>query len=135
MKLKNFLIVVNDIETSKSFYQELFGLRVLNDFDKNVILTEGLVLQEKKLWEKYTEKQVTFSGNDAELYFEENDMDAFLEKLNQSQWKIEYVNPLEEGEGGQRVIRLYDPDKHVIEVKDCEHMESVKHIVKIEQEK
>lgn len=134
MKLKNFLIVVNDIETSKSFYQELFGLRVLNDFDKNVILTEGLVLQEKKLWEKYTEKQVTFSGNDAELYFEENDMDAFLEKLNQSQWKIEYVNPLEEGEGGQRVIRLYDPDKHVIEVKDCEHMESVKHIVKIEQE-
>lgn len=118
MKLKNFLIVVNDIETSKTFYQELFGLQVLNDFGENVILTEGLVLQERKLWEKYTKKQVTFSGNDAELYFEESDMDGFLEKLNQSQWKIEYVNPLEEDVCGQRVIRLYDPDKHVIEVKE-----------------
>ena len=92
MKLKNFLMVVNDIETSKTFYQELFGLQVLNDLGENVILTEGLVLQEKKLWEESIEKSVSFSGNDAELYFVETDMDSFLQKLNQSKWSIEYVN-------------------------------------------
>lgn len=116
MRLKNFLIVVKDIENSKAFYQELFGLRVINDFGENVILTEGLVLQERKLWEKFIEKLVAFSGNDAELYFEENDMDGFLEKLKKSKWEIEYVNPLMEHEWGKRVVRLYDPDKHIIEV-------------------
>lgn len=123
MRLKNFLIVVSDIETSKKFYQELFGLRVINDFGENVILTEGLVLQERKIWETSIGKEVAFSGNDAELYFEESDMDGFLQKLNQSKWKIVYVNSLIEYERGQRIIRLYDPDNHVIEVKET--MESV----------
>ena len=77
MKLKNSLIVVEDIETSKAFYKDLFGLQVVTDFGENVILTEGLVLQERKLWEKFTGKEVVKGGNDAELYFEENDMDAF----------------------------------------------------------
>lgn len=116
MKLKNILIVVNDIEVSKAFYRELFGLTVVTDFGENVILTEGLVLQEKKVWEKLIEKNVKISGNDAELYFAENDMDGFLEKLHHSKWDIEYVNPLIEHDWGQRVIRLYDPDKHIIEV-------------------
>ena len=37
MKLKNILFVVNDIEKSKKFYQELFGLRVITDFGENVL--------------------------------------------------------------------------------------------------
>ena len=56
MKLKNVLIVVEDIEKSKAFYKELFGLDVVVDFDGNVILTEGLVLQDKKIWEKFIER-------------------------------------------------------------------------------
>lgn len=116
MKLKNILLVVNDIEVSKAFYRELFGLAVVTDFGENVILTEGLVLQERKLWEKFIERKVGFSGNDAELYFEENDIDGFLEKLDNSKWEITYVNRLKEHEWGQRVIRLYDPDRHIIEI-------------------
>ena len=42
MKLKNILIVVNDIELAKKFYHDLFGLEVLLDSDGNVIMTEGL---------------------------------------------------------------------------------------------
>ena len=48
MKLKNVLIVVKDIEKSKQFYHDLFGLDVVLDNGGNVILTEGLVLQDKK---------------------------------------------------------------------------------------
>lgn len=59
MKLRNILIVVKDIERSKKFYHDLFGLDMLLDNDGNMILTEGLVLQvqwlvflpqEGKLW-------------------------------------------------------------------------------------
>ena len=48
MKLRNVLIVVKDIEKSKKFYHDLFGLDTILDNDGNVILTEGLVLQDEK---------------------------------------------------------------------------------------
>ena len=106
MKLKNVIIVASDIEKSKAFYKDLFGLDVIADFDGNVVLTEGLALQEKKIWERFTGQEVVCGGNDAELYFEENDIDAFLEKLETSQYEIEYLNKCIEHDWGQRVIRL-----------------------------
>lgn len=44
MKLKNVLIVVKDIEKSKKFYHDLFGLNMVLDNDGNMVLTEGLAL-------------------------------------------------------------------------------------------
>ncbi len=116
MRLKNILIVVNDIERSKAFYKDLFGLIVVADFGENVILTEGLALQEKKLWESFIGKKAVTGGNDAELYFEENDIDGFLKRLDDSEYSIEYLNRCKEHDWGQRVIRIYDPDRHVIEI-------------------
>ena len=116
MRLKNILIVVENIEKSVEFYTSLFGLRVINDFDGNVIMTEGLVLQDRKIWETFIGKDISYSGHDAELYFVENNMDRFSEKLENSSFEIEYVNPLMEHAWGQRVIRIYDPDRHIIEV-------------------
>ena len=46
MKLKNVLIVVKDIEKSRQFYKDLFGLDLVLDNNGNMILTEGLVLQD-----------------------------------------------------------------------------------------
>ena len=116
MRLKNILLVVENIEKSIAFYKELFGLQVLKDFDGNVILTEGLVLQERQLWEEFVDKEVILGGNAMELYFEDNDLDAFAEKLDSSPYEIQYVNRLMEHDWGQRVIRFYDPDMHLIEV-------------------
>ena len=116
MRLKNILIVVDDIERSKAFYKELFGLDVVTDFGGNVMLTEGLVLQERSLWEKSMEKETIYGGHDAELYFEETDMDAFIERLKNSDYQIEYISKCSENAWGLRVIRLYDPDHHIIEI-------------------
>ena len=44
--LKNVLIVVDDIEKSIEFYRDLFGLQVVLKNEGNVILSEGLVLQD-----------------------------------------------------------------------------------------
>ena len=56
MKLKNVLIVVKDIERSRRFYHDLFGLDLVLDNDGNMILTEGLVLQDERsggsFWEE-----------------------------------------------------------------------------------
>ena len=53
MRLKNILIVVKDIEKSKQFYHDLFGLELVLDNDGNMILTEGLVLQDEKIWKDF----------------------------------------------------------------------------------
>ena len=76
MKLKNVLIVVKDIERSKKFYHDLFGLDVIVDNDGNVIMTEGLVLQEESIWKKFIGKDVIPENNSSELYFEEKEIEV-----------------------------------------------------------
>ena len=63
MKLKNILIVVKDIEASKQFYHDLFGLNLVLDNDGNMVLTEGLVLQDEKIWRKFLGKDVIPKSN------------------------------------------------------------------------
>lgn len=116
MKLRNILIVVEDIERAKKYYHDLFGLYVILDNDGNVILTEGLVLQEKRFWNKFTGQQVIPRNNACELYFEEKDIEAFAEKLERLYPDTVYVNKLMTHSWGQKVIRFYDPDGNLIEV-------------------
>ena len=90
MKLKNILIVVKDIEKSKQFYHDLFGLNVVLDNDGNMILTEGLVLQEEKIWKKFLEKEIIPESNSCELYFEEREIEKFVQKLENLYHSIQY---------------------------------------------
>ena len=118
MKFKNPLLVVSDMEKSKKFYKDVLGLRVIMDFGANVTLTGGLCLQTKETWMEFIgakEDEVVFGGKNAEIYFEEDDFESFAEKLKGLK-NIDYVHPVIEHRWGQRVVRFYDPDKHIIEV-------------------
>ena len=115
MVLKNPLLVVKDMDRSVDFYKKVLGLRVISDFGANKTLTGGLCLQTLETWKEFIgEKDVSFSGNSSEIYFEEDDFDAFASKLKI--FDIEYVHPVKEHSWGQRVVRFYDPDGHIIEV-------------------
>ncbi|MEE0863380.1 MAG: glyoxalase [Lachnospiraceae bacterium] len=116
MRLKNILIVVKDIEKSKKFYHDLFGLNSVLDNDGNMILTEGLVLQDEKIWKDFLGKEIVCKNNSCELYFEEKNIEAFVEKLEKLYPEIEYVNMLMEHSWGQKVVRFYDFDGNLIEV-------------------
>ena len=116
MRLKNILIVVKDIEKSRKFYHDLFGIELVLDNDGNMILTEGLVLQDEKLWKSFLDRDIVPKSNSCELYFEEEDIEAFIEKLEKLYPDIEYVNRLMTHSWGQRVIRFYDLDGNLIEV-------------------
>ena len=118
MKFQNPLLVVTDMEVSKRFYKEVLGLEVILDFGANVTLTGGVCLQTKETWMDFIgakENEIIFCGKNAELYFEEDDFDAFAEKLKMMDDMV-YVHPVLEHRWGQRVVRFYDPDRHIIEV-------------------
>ena len=115
MKFKNPLLVVADIDKSVAFYKKVLGLRVITDFGANKTLTGGLCLQTLETWKEFIgTNEISFGGNNAEVYFEEDDFDEFAEKLKGLD--IEYVHPVKEHSWGQRVVRFYDPDRHIVEV-------------------
>lgn len=116
MRLKNILLVVKDIEKSKQFYHDVFGLDMVLDQEGNMILTEGLVLQDEKIWKEFLGQDVSVNHNSCELYFEERDIDSFVEKLERLYPDIQYVNKLITHSWGQKVVRFYDLDGHLIEV-------------------
>ena len=116
MRLKNVLIVVKDIEKSRKFYHDLFGMDLVLDNDGNMILTEGLVLQDEKIWKSFLDRDIVPKSNSCELYFEEKDIELFVEKLERLYPAVEYVNHLMTHSWGQRVIRFYDLDGNLIEV-------------------
>ena len=115
MKFKNPLLVVSDMDISVKFYKEVLGLRKIMDFGENVTLTGGVCLQTKETWAEFIENEsLSFGGKASEIYFEEDDFDGFENKLKNLD--INYVHPVKEHSWGQRVVRFYDPDCHIIEV-------------------
>lgn len=115
MKYVSTLLAVRDMGRSRQFYHDVLGLDVTADFGANVVLEGGIALQTAETWKDFIcTDAVTFRHNSGELYFEETDMDAFLRRL--ANLDIEYVHPLKEHRWGQRVVRFYDPDYHIIEV-------------------
>ena len=116
MRLKNILIVVSDIERSKKFYSEVFGLLPVLDSGGNVILTEGLVLQQEQPWKEALGRDIIPENNCTELYFETPDLEGFIENLENLYPNIQYVSPLATGSWDRQVVRFYDPDGNLIEV-------------------
>ena len=116
MRLKNVLIVTKDIEKSRQFYHDIFGLDMILDNDGNMILTEGLVLQDEKIWKGFLERDVIPENNSCELYFEEKDIEGFVQKLESLYPDVRYVNRLMTHSWGQKVVRFYDLDGNLIEV-------------------
>lgn len=118
MKYKCPLLAVEDMEASKKFYKEVLGLHVVMDLGANVTLTGGLSLQTKESWAGFLgcdPGSVIMGGKDAEIYFEEEKFDEFIARLEAAEG-IRPVHPVQEQSWGQRTVRFYDPDRHIIEV-------------------
>jgi catechol 2,3-dioxygenase-like lactoylglutathione lyase family enzyme len=109
--------VVKDIEKSRKFYEEVLKQKVVLDFGANITFAGDFSLQTKSSWVDFidkTEAEVIFNSNSFELYFEEAGFDNFVEQLKSH--AIQYIHDVRDYPWGQRVIRFYDPDMHIIEV-------------------
>lgn len=119
MKFQYTMLVVRDIEKSKQFYKDVLGVKILADWGANVTFTGGfLAIQSRESYGEFLEKspkEISFGSLNSELYFTETQFDKFLIKLN-SLLHIEQIGEVKEADWGQRVVRFYDPDKHIIEV-------------------
>lgn len=116
MKFKLVLLAVKDVEISKQFYDELFGQKVVLDLGWNVTFSGGFGIQQNFAWlTGLPQDEVVEKSNNMELYFEVEDFDGFINKLK-TYSNIEYVHSPKKHDWQQRVVRIYDPDHHIIEV-------------------
>lgn len=110
------LLAVRDVEISKRFYHDLFDQEVALDLGKNVTFSGGFAIQQDfDEMADVPKSTILHQSNNMELYFEVDDFDAFLDKLHDF-LDVELVHPPMMHEWYQRVVRLYDPDWHMIEV-------------------
>ena len=117
MSLRNVLIIVENIEESIKFYEKLFGLRVLTRLEGNVIMSEGLVLQDVDVWYDSTKIHTIPHNNMTVLYFEDSDIEDIIKKLESGRYVVSYVTELTKLESGQKLVRFYDPSGNLIEVR------------------
>lgn len=116
MEFKLALLAVKSVNVSKRFYEEIFNQKVVLDLGRNVTFSGGFAIQEDFAWlTDLPADSVIEKSNNMELYFEVEDFDAFLEKLKSFE-TIEYVHPPKKHDWQQRVVRIYDPDHHIIEI-------------------
>lgn len=116
MKYICTVIAVKNIKTARKFYEDLFGLELYQDYGINISFTCGLSLQQEFNWLVNLPKdKILNNSNNIELCFEEQNFDQFLEKLKEYP-NINYLSDVIEHDWGQRVIRFYDLDGHIIEV-------------------
>lgn len=117
------LFAVQDIAIARAFYEELFGLTVTEDFGRMVGFDCGLILQQDFDWLTGIPKsEMKNKENNCEIYFEKNDFDIVVQKIKKRQ-DITLLHDALEHPWGQRIIRFYDLDNHLIEV--GESMKSV----------
>lgn len=117
MNYKGVCIAVSDVKLARKFYEDLFGLEIFQDYGINVSFGCGISLQQDfDSLLKLSKESVLKESNNMELYFEENDFDSFIEKLEQRD-DIKYLGEgIKEASWGQRLVRFYDLDGHIIEV-------------------
>jgi len=115
MKYCGVVISVKDIKASRKFYEDLFGLEVYQDYGRNIMFSGGLALQQDFDWlVNIPKEKILKDSNNMELFFDEENFDDFVERLKN--FNVKYLHGVFEHDWGQRVIRFYDIDGHLIEV-------------------
>jgi catechol 2,3-dioxygenase-like lactoylglutathione lyase family enzyme len=119
------ILVVDEIAPSRHFYEDLLGQKVQYDFGVNVSFEGGFAIHLKSHFQPLLGDAAQFPivqrAHDGDLVFETDEIETLCQGLKQA--AVEFIHDIQEQPWGQRVIRLYDPAGHVVEI--GETMEAV----------
>lgn len=115
MKYQGCLLAVRDMSASKNFYEKVLCQQVIMDIGVHVSF-EGFSLQQGYAEiVGLAEESVKEKEHNFQLYFEVNDLDKICADIKANA-EIQWVHGIKEYTWGQRDIRIYDPDMHIVEI-------------------
>lgn len=110
------LLAVKSMEVTRSFYEKFLGQKVVMDLGINVCFEGGFSLQaEFPGLAGFPAERLAWKGHDGEVYFESTDFDADASKIKGNA-SVELLHDVKEYPWGQRVLRFFDPDGHIVEL-------------------
>lgn len=118
IKFAASVLLVRDVAISRKFYESVLEQAVEADYVECLVFSGGLAIWD----EEYAQNLIFGAENPAsvgrshnfELYFESDNLDELNTKLEEA--GVEWVHRMVEQPWGQRVIRFFDPDQHIIEI-------------------
>lgn len=115
------VLFVRDAATSRKFYTELLQFTVIMDNGgTNLTFKEGFAVWQIRpdniIPKTLGAENITNSGSTSrfELCFETDDLDQIYQTLKENE--VAFLHEINTEIWGQRTIRFYDPDGHLIEV-------------------
>lgn len=115
MKYVCALVVVEDIERSRSLFENVLGQSVKMDYGENVVFEGGFALHQRSHFQELIGGRTVGAGNNGfELYFETDELVSVVEKVRDA--GLEFVHEIVEQPWKQRVVRFYDYDGNLIEI-------------------
>jgi catechol 2,3-dioxygenase-like lactoylglutathione lyase family enzyme len=118
VQFRSAVLLVRDLAAARRFYEGLLGQTVLIDHGPNVGFAGGFALWQADhaattVGEGWEPAAGGHCGH-GELYFECDDLDAAWAALAETDAPV--AHPIREQPWGQRVLRVYDPDGHMVEL-------------------
>ena len=114
LKFMCSVITVSDIKRSRDFYENVLGQKVEADYGQNVSFGGFAIHLRPHFQMLIDNKEAVVGGNNFELYFEYDNLVQIVEKLKAE--NVDFIHELREAPWKQFGIKIYDPDKNIIEI-------------------
>ncbi len=119
VQFQSAVFFVRDVQAARYFYEDLLGQTVAMDHGPNVGFEGGFAIWQidhalQTIFGRAPQAAGRLGRENSELYFEAVDLEAIWVRLSDA--GVAVVHPLREQPWGQRVVRVYDPDGHIVEV-------------------
>lgn len=118
MKFMGPIILVENLERSRDFYEKILKQKVVYDFGVNVSFENGLAIHLRTHFEEVHKMKdshkIIYGPNNMELNFETKELDDIYSYLKLR--KVEFIHEMQEAPWGQRGITFYDPDMHIVSI-------------------
>ena len=120
-RFRNAIALVRDIKISKAFYADTIGIPIVQDTESFVLFEGHFAIHSADLFYEYIGKKCVgekMGRDNLDLYFTTSNLDAMQEKLTQA--GVTFIHGIRKCAWGESVLRIYDPDGHIVEIGDAE---------------
>ncbi len=120
IKFRNSIALVKNVEASKKFYEEVIGLKAVKVYDTFVMFEGNFAIHTADIFYEYISR--SYHGEQlgncgVDFYFTTSDLPAMEHKLKEA--NVEFIHSIKQHDWGEKVIRVLDPDGHLLEIGDA----------------
>lgn len=120
IRFRNVIALVSDIKESKHFYEDIIGLKINQEFDTFILFEDDFAIHKADLFYEYINKPYhgeKMGRGNVDFYFTTSDLESYRDKLREA--GVIFIHDIRRHDWGESVIRVYDPDGHILEIGDA----------------